>query len=54
MVAYAGGQGVRAGHRFERTLRDLHMAGTHMFVSDIAYENHGDFVMGLESAKLRV
>ena len=52
VVAYAGGQGVRAGHRFERTLRDLHMAGTHMFVSDIAYENHGDFVMGLETAKL--
>lgn len=52
IVRYAGGAGVRAGHRFERTLRDLHMAGTHMFVSDIAYENHAHFLMGLPDARL--
>jgi indole-3-acetate monooxygenase len=52
IIGYAGGEAVRAGRRFERTLRDLHMAGTHMFVSDIGYENHAEFVMGLADAKL--
>ena len=53
-VAYAGGEAVREGHLFERTLRDLHMAGTHMFVSDIAYENHAQFLMKLPGAALSV
>lgn len=52
VVGYAGGEGVRAGHLFERTLRDLHMAGTHMFVSDIAYENHAHFLLGRADARL--
>ena len=43
---------MKAGHRFERTLRDLHMAGTHMFVSNIAYENHAQFLMGFPDAKV--
>lgn len=47
VIAYAGGEGVRTGHSFERTLRDMHMAGTHMFVSDIAFENHAQFLMDL-------
>lgn len=52
VISYAGGEGVKAGHRFERTLRDLHMAGTHMFVSNIAYENHAQFLMGFPDAKV--
>ena len=52
IVAYAGGEGIRAGHRFERTLRDLQTAATHMFVSDIAYETHARFVMDLPDVKM--
>lgn len=50
VVRYAGGEGVRIGHLFERTLRDLHMAGTHMFVSDVAYEIHAQVMLGLPEA----
>ena len=53
VVAYAGGSGVRAGHLFERTLRDMHMANTHAFVSDIALENHAHFLMNLPDAALQ-
>jgi len=52
-IAYAGGEAVRAGHTLERTLRDMHMAGTHVFVSDIAFENHAHFVMGKPDAALQ-
>lgn len=52
VVGYAGGEGVREGHRFERTLRDMHMAGTHMFVSNVAYENHAQFLMQRPDVRL--
>lgn len=52
VISYAGGEGVRSGHLFERTLRDMHTAGTHMFVSNIAYENHAQFLMQLPGVAL--
>jgi alkylation response protein AidB-like acyl-CoA dehydrogenase len=53
VVSYAGGSGVKAGRLFERALRDMHMAGTHVFVSDVAYENHAQFLMGLPDVTLQ-
>jgi alkylation response protein AidB-like acyl-CoA dehydrogenase len=52
IVSYGGGSGVKSGALFERTLRDMHMAGTHVFVSDVAFENHGQFLMELPDATL--
>jgi alkylation response protein AidB-like acyl-CoA dehydrogenase len=50
VVRYMGGAATQQGHLFERTLRDLHMAGTHMFINDIVVEQHGQFLMGLPYA----
>ncbi|MPY92395.1 MAG: hypothetical protein GEV08_04780 [Acidimicrobiia bacterium] len=49
-LRFAGGEAAQANHLVERSLRDLHMAGTHMLVSEAAYENHGQFLLGLAGA----
>jgi indole-3-acetate monooxygenase len=38
---YAGGSGIWSGHILERCLRDLQVASTHIWVSDVALEDHG-------------
>lgn len=52
VLSYAGGTGVQAGHRFERTLRDLTTGATHNILSNISYENHSEFLMELPDAEL--
>ncbi len=50
MTRLAGGSAVQLGHRFERALRDVTMASTHLLVGESAFENHGQFLLGLPGA----
>ena len=36
----------------QRCLRDIHAGAQHQMVSDTAYENHGQFLLGLPDAKV--
>jgi alkylation response protein AidB-like acyl-CoA dehydrogenase len=45
---YAGGSGVWSGHILERSLRDLQIANTHIWVSDVAIEQHGQSLLAGE------
>ena len=45
---YAGGAAVYKPNLLERSVRDLHTATQHVVVSNIAYENHGRQVLGVE------
>ncbi len=47
---YAGGEAVFGSHRLQRYLRDINVAAQHLMVSNIAYENHGQFMLGLPDA----
>lgn len=47
---YGAGSAVRLGHVLQRCLRDLQTASTHLVVSDAAYENYGQFMLGLPGA----
>lgn len=46
VMRYAGGEGARAGHLIERTMRDVQMAQTHFYISDSAFELHGRGLLG--------
>ncbi len=47
---YAGGSAVYGSHCLQRHLRDINVAAQHLMVSDIAYENHGQFALGIPGA----
>lgn len=47
---FAGGEAVYAGRPLQRYLRDIHVGAQHLMVSEIAYENHGAFTLGLPGA----
>lgn len=47
---YAGGTAVYRTQRLQRCLRDINVAAQHLMVSDIAYETHGQFALGLPDA----
>lgn len=47
---YGGGTAVFLHHILQRCLRDLYTAASHLTVSDISYENYGQFLLGLPSA----
>lgn len=47
---YAGGAAVYRTQRLQRCLRDINVAAQHLMVSDIAYETHGQFALGLPDA----
>ncbi|MGH7934685.1 MAG: hypothetical protein ACREQN_16200 [Candidatus Binataceae bacterium] len=47
---YGAGTAIRADHVLQRCLRDLHVAGTHLIVSDSSYENYGQFLLGVSGA----
>ena len=47
---FAGNTGLHHPHVIGRLLRDLNTAGIHQVMSDTAYENHGQFKLGLPSA----
>jgi alkylation response protein AidB-like acyl-CoA dehydrogenase len=44
---YAGGTAVYRTQRLQRCLRDINVAAQHLMVSDITYETHGQFALGL-------
>ena len=50
LVRFAGGGAMREGTVIERAVRDLAVAASHLLVSDSAYENHAQFLLGLEGA----
>ena len=47
---FAGNTGLHHPHVIGRLLRDLNTAGIHQVMSDTAYENHGQFKLGLPNA----
>ena len=48
---FAGGAGLFDSSVVQRCLRDIHAAAQHQMVSDAAYENHGQFMLGLPDAR---
>jgi alkylation response protein AidB-like acyl-CoA dehydrogenase len=49
-VRFAGGSALRQGSVFERAVRDLTTAASHLLVNESAYENHAQFLLGLAGA----
>ena len=47
---FAGGGAAYRTERLQRLLRDINVGAQHLIVSDITYENHGQFLMGLPGA----
>ncbi len=47
---FAGNTGLHHPHIIGRLLRDLNTTGIHQVMSDTAYENHGQFRLGLPTA----
>ena len=48
---YGGGSALFMSSVLQRCLRDINAAAQHQMVSDAAYENHGQFLLGLPGAK---
>ena len=49
-VRFAGGAATREGSVYERAIRDLTVAASHLIVDESAYENHAQFLLGLPGA----
>ena len=49
-VRFAGGGALRQGSVIEQAVRDLTVAASHLLVSESAYENHAQFLLGHEGA----
>ena len=47
---FGGGSALYSSHILQKCLRDVHGAAQHNMVSDRAYENHGQFMMGFPDA----
>ena len=47
---YGGGEALHAANDLQRCLRDMNAAAQHFMVNDSAYENHGQFALGLPDA----
>ena len=47
-VRYGGGQAIFLDHALQRCLRDLETAAVHLLVSDMAYEQRGQLLLGRE------
>ncbi len=47
---YGGGTALYQSHVLQKCLRDINAAAQHQMVSDSAYENHGQFLLGLPTA----
>ena len=48
---YAGGRALFLSHALQRCWRDMNAAAQHFVVSDVAYENHGQFLLGVPGAE---
>ena len=49
-VRFAGGAAGREGSVYERAVRDLTVAASHLIVNESAYENHAQFMLGISGA----
>ena len=49
---YAGGAALFESSILQRCLRDINAGAQHQMVSDTAYENHGQFLLGLPDARV--
>ena len=49
---YGGGAALFTNSILQQCLRDVHAAAQHQMVSDTAYENHGQFLLGLPDARV--
>ena len=49
---YGGANALFEGHVLQRCLRDINAAAQHLMVSDVSYENHGQFVLGIPGADI--
>ncbi len=49
-VRFVGGAATRQGSVYERAVRDLTVAASHLIVDESAYENHAQFMLGLPGA----
>ena len=47
---FGGGSALFNSHVLQKCLRDIHGAAQHNMVSDRAYENHGQFLLGFPGA----
>ena len=47
---FSGGTALYVTHVLQRCLRDINAAAQHLMVSDAAYENYGQFLLGLPNA----
>jgi alkylation response protein AidB-like acyl-CoA dehydrogenase len=47
---YAGGRALFLSHTLQRCWRDMNAAAQHFVVSDVAYENHGQMLLGVPGA----
>ncbi|MBA4094648.1 MAG: hypothetical protein C0489_11240 [Candidatus Accumulibacter sp.] len=47
IIRWAGGEAVRQGSRFERAMRDIHVASTHYCISNTSFESHGQYLLGM-------
>ena len=47
---FGGGSAMYSSHILQKCLRDVHGAAQHNMVSDRAYENHGQFMLGFPGA----
>jgi indole-3-acetate monooxygenase len=47
---YAGGRALFLSHILQRCWRDMNAAAQHFVVSDVAYENQGQFLLGIPGA----
>ena len=48
---YGGGSALFTTSVLQQCLRDINAAAQHQMVSDTAYENHGQFMLGLPDAR---
>ncbi len=49
---YGGGAALFVSSMLQQCLRDINAAAQHQMVSDTAYENHGQFLLGLPDARV--
>ena len=49
---YGGGSALFLSSVLQQCLRDINAAAQHQMVSDVAYENHGQFLLGLPDARV--
>lgn len=47
---FGGGEAAYEAHPLQRYLRDINVGAQHLMMSSIAYENHGQFALGLPGA----